>query len=113
LYHKKIMQGIEKAQGMIAAAAEFPAGEKLYLQKVMDRLRQEAISQQSSFYELVNPGNLTLTDDERFLRIVRLFQNLQQDAAFLQSFTHETGLLLLQRRMETTQTRQLKKNLGL
>lgn len=83
-----------------------------YLEQVCDNLVDQSLSHIDELY-LLTTANLELTDDERIVRIDRIYSDMLDKASFLHSFDRSAVGLSAQRLRESVEIDIIKKLNGL
>lgn len=96
----RMQLNISKALGAIAKMQGIDESHQRYISMVINQVRTESKTDLDELLLLITSGRLELTDDERLVRIDRLYQEMEQKVNFTLSFADGARLLLAQRRSE-------------
>ncbi|MGN6602458.1 MAG: hypothetical protein ACTHK8_08390 [Ginsengibacter sp.] len=105
----QIVKQARSAVQRINASDQFTATEVSYLQNVFNQLLDECTKDINALIDIVTPGNLTMTDDERMKRIDGIYTDMQDKASFSKSFNYQAAMLAVQRRQEAVDVGVSKK----
>jgi len=92
---------------------ELSATELAYLQKVQDNLLTKCQADVSETSDVLTPGKLQMTDQERLARLDKLYADMQDKYAFAASFTNKCHTLATSRAQAKTSKSQLKQLYGI
>jgi len=92
---------------------QLSAAELSYLQKVQDNLLVKCQADVSETNDVLTPGKLQLTDQERLARLDKLYADMQDKYAFAASFTTKCHTLATSRAQAKNSKSQLKKLYGI
>lgn len=87
--------------------------EMTYLQKVSDNLKKECQSDMAELSEVLTPGKLQLTDQQRLDRLDKLYTSMKDKQAFAGAFTAKCRKLTLARLQAKANQGQIKKLYGI
>lgn len=88
------------------------ATNQLYVNQVKQRIIDECLIDLEELLLVITAGRVEMTDDQRMVRIDKLYAAMQDKAAFTQNFTSELSLLLLQIENEQKSIQLLKQYYG-
>jgi len=92
---------------------QFSASELAYLQKVQDNLLTKCQSDVAETNDVLTPGKLQMTDQERLSRLDKLYADMQDKYAFATSFTNKCHTLATSRGQAKSSKSQLKQLYGI
>jgi DNA repair ATPase RecN len=104
----KIRREYKTAWANFCRSPDFSPPELEYIHKVYQNLMKKTGDNLEDLTHILTAGRLRMNDEERLGAIDRIWKETQLEAAFLKTFTNSTGLLALQRRRETEETRRMK-----
>jgi hypothetical protein len=84
-----------------------------YLQKVRANLAAKCKLDMDELLQVLTPGKLQLTDDQRLARLDKLYDSMKDKYAFAGSFTSKCRKLALGRKQQSQDNGQLKKLYGI
>ncbi|TWR26825.1 hypothetical protein FPZ42_07245 [Mucilaginibacter achroorhodeus] len=88
---------------------QFKAAELAYLEKVADNLRSQAGKDLDETTDVLTPGKLQLTDQQRLERLDKLYAAMKDKSAFAGSFTAKCRTLALSRLKAKAEREQIQK----
>ena len=74
--------------------------ETSYIQNVFTKLLNETSNDITQLMAIISPGEFMMKDDERFLRLDNIYDDMQDKEDFAQHFSNEISVLEMQRRKE-------------
>lgn len=83
-----------------------------YLERVIERLKQDCSSLLDGTFELITNGALEMSDDERINRLTALLNEMESNYTFLKTFNEETIILIQSRKNEIRSIGQTIKLFG-
>jgi hypothetical protein len=92
---------------------QFSAGELAYLQKVSDNIRKESNRDLDELLQVLTPGKLQLTDQQRLERLDHLYESMKDKYAFAGSFTTKCRKVAMERKQAAQEKLQMKKLYGI
>jgi len=92
----------------IKEANQFSVEEIEYCKKVLDALLDDCIQSVTELLEIITPDKLQMTDDERLVRIDKLYGDMQDKFTFCNVMSEDIGLLALQRLSEQIEINRSK-----
>ncbi len=98
---RQILQSIKEAN-------QFSVEEIEYFKKVLDALLDDCIQSVTELLEIITPDKLQMTDDERLVRIDKLYVDMQDKFTFCNVMSEDIGLLALQRLSEQIEINRSK-----
>ena len=93
--------------------AQLSAAELANLQNVADNLRKLGAADMAELSDVLTPGKLQLTDEQRLDRLDKLYAAMKDKAAFAASFTGKCRRLALSRQRAKADREQLRKLYGI
>ncbi|MBI3137218.1 MAG: TerB family tellurite resistance protein [Sphingobacteriales bacterium] len=81
----------------------FSEGELDYITKVYTNLIGESLKNLDELIMVITAGKLRMSDEERLKAIDRIYEQIEDQFAFLQDFSSSTAYLALQRKTEKTE----------
>lgn len=84
-----------------------------YLNKVHEHLLGESATNIDLLLQLITGGKLEMKGDERIVRIDKLYEEVKDQYAFLQSFSDESAVLVTQRIKEQQEVNASRKIYGI
>ena len=86
----------------------FNARDMQYLESVYDRLFKTSLRNMEDLTMVITAGQLRMSDDERLQSIDRIYHAVNEQLTFARVFTEDNKILLLQRAVETKDTKVLR-----
>ena len=112
-----MQQSIVKISKLALTAARkspgFTKDEIAYLNKVNAYLLSETATDIDQLLQLVTDGSLEMKDDERMQRIDKIYRDMKDKYAFVQSFYDESSVLVQQRKKEQQEVSDARKIHGI
>lgn len=102
-YQQRIMREHKLAFNYFKEAGSFTAEEVKYMEKVYSNLFGRSLKNLDELLMVITASQLRMSDDERLEAIDRIFSDIQEKFAFLQSFNNSTKLLAVQRTKEQSE----------
>ena len=99
-YQVRIIKLARQTLQSIREANQFSAQEIEYCKKVLDALLDDCIQSITELIEIITPDKLKMTDDERLVRIDKLYLDMQYKFTFSNVMSEDISLLALQRLSE-------------
>lgn len=93
--------------------AQLTTAETTNLQKVADNLKKLAATDMAELTDVLTPGKLQLTDEQRLERLDKLYAAMKDKAAFTASFTGKCRQLASGREKAKADREQLRKLYGI
>lgn len=107
-YQVRIIKLARQTVQSIREANQFSAEEIEYCRKVLDALLDDCIQSITELLEIITPDKLQMTDDERLVRIDKLYQDMQDKFTFCNVMSEDISLLALQRLTEQMEINRSK-----
>lgn len=107
-YQVRIIKLARQTLQSIKEANQFSVEEIEYCKKVLDALLDDCIQSVTELLEIITPDKLQMTDDERLVRIDKLYGDMQDKFTFCNVMSEDIGLLALQRLSEQTEINRSK-----
>lgn len=107
-YQVRIIKLARQTLQSIKEANQFSVEEIEYCKKVLDALLDDCIQSVTELLEIITPDKLQMTDDERLIRIDKLYGDMQDKFTFCNVMSEDIGLLALQRLSEQTEINRSK-----
>lgn len=111
--HQQLLQAFVTELAWQKQQAVLTADELTYLQKVADNLQKVSAADMSELNDVLTPGKLQLTDQQRLDRLDKLYAAMKDKAAFASSFTAKCRQLALTRQRAKADHEQLRKLYGI
>jgi hypothetical protein len=92
-----IVQQYKKCYGRVQQSSLFNSNEVEYVYTVFTHLLGDCSNDLTELISVTTAGQLQLTDDERLRRIDALYGDMQDKYSFAQSFSNETGIMMVDR----------------
>jgi hypothetical protein len=92
-----IVQQYKKCYGRVQQSSLFNSNEVDYVYTVFTHLLNDCTNDLTELISVTTIGQLQLTDDERLRRIDGLYKDMQDKYSFAQSFSNETGIMMVAR----------------
>jgi hypothetical protein len=92
-----IVQQYKKCYGRVQQSNLFNSNEVSYIYTVFTNLLDDCTNNLTELISVTTAGQLQLTDDERLRRIDALHRDMQDKYSFAQSFSNETGIMMVDR----------------
>lgn len=99
--HGRVNQTCEKLPAQLEPS--FNADQMAYINKVLKLVYDDCQSVLSNLFLVIRNGNLSMSDDERILRIELCFQQMQDNYSFVKDFEQKTRLLARQVKNEQSE----------
>ena len=100
LLQMNIIKIYKEAAKKIKQSKSFSANEITYINSVFERLLNDCTKTIDELITVTTSGQLEMKDDERLQRIDRLYDDMQTNYVFVQSFSDEAKLLAISRTRE-------------
>ena len=107
-YQVRIIKLARQTLQSIKEANQFSVEEIEYCKKVLDALLDDCIQSVTELLEIITPDKLQMTDDERLVRIDKLYGDMQDKFTFCNVMSEDIGLLALQRLSEQIEINRSK-----
>jgi hypothetical protein len=104
----KIIKQVKEVLSSITKEDQFTSEEINYCKTVFGRLSEDCLEDIDGLMLVITSGKLEMKDDERMKKIEKIFLDMQDKYAFINSFNNELKLLLHQRLNEQNETEVLK-----
>lgn len=111
--HQQLLQAFVNELAWQKQQQALHADELTYLQKVADNLQKVSAADMSELNDVLTPGKLQLTDQQRLDRLDKLSAAMKDKAAFASSFTVKCRQLALTRQRAKADREQLRKLYGI
>ena len=108
-YQKKILQEYKVAYRRFSSSEQFSPEELEYLSKVYINLSKLSLEHVDALIMIITANKLRMNDGERLQRIDGLFEQVQDQLAFLRQFNSQTAILALQRYREQNDINVMKR----
>ena len=99
-YQLRIIKQVKESLAYIRESKQFTIQEIEYNRKVFDFLLQECIESINELLSVITPGQLEMKDNERMVRIDKLYADLQDKYTFCNVMSEDMALLAFQRKGE-------------
>lgn len=103
---------IAKAFNDIGKSEYLSAANQQYVNKVKQQVIDECLIDLEELLLVITAGRVEMSDDQRMVRIDKIYAAMQDKASFTQNFTTEISLLLLQIEREQKSIQILKQYYG-
>jgi hypothetical protein len=107
-YQVRIIKLARQTLQSIKEANQFSVEEIEYCKKVLNALLDDCIQSVTELLEIITPDKLQMADDERLVRIDKLYVDMQDKFTFCNVMSEDIGLLALQRLSEQTEINRSK-----
>lgn len=107
-YQVRIIKLARQTLQSVREANQFSAEEIEYCKKVLGALLDDCIQAITELIEIITPDKLQMTDDERLVRIDKLYLDMQDKFTFCNVMSEDIGLLALQRLSEQIEINRSK-----
>ena len=107
-YQVRIIKLARQTLQSIREANQFSVEEIEYCKMVLDALLDDCIQSVTELLEIITPDKLQMTDDERLVRIDKLYGDMQDKFTFCNVMSEDIGLLALQRLSEQIEINRSK-----
>jgi hypothetical protein len=107
-YQVRIIKLAKQTLQSIREANQFTTEEAEYCKKVFDALLDDCIESIDELLAVITPGKLTMKDNERLVRIDKLYLDMQDKFTFCNVMSEDIGILALQRLSEKIEINQSK-----
>lgn len=112
-YQVRIIKLARQTLQSIKEANQFSVEEIEYCKKVLDALLDDCIQSITELIEIITPDKLQMTDDERLVRIDKLYLDMQDKFTFSNVMSEDISLLALQRLSEQIEINRSKRINGI
>lgn len=102
-YQQRIMQQHKKAFNYFKSASRFTPNEVKYIEKVYGNIFIQSLKNLDELLMVITASQLRMSDDERLEAIDRIYADIEEKYAFMQSFSNSTKLLAVQRAKEQSE----------
>ena len=99
-YQLRIIKQVKESLAYIRESKQFTIQEIEYNRKVFDFLLQECIESINELLSVITPGQLEMKDNERMVRIDKLYADMQDKYTFCNVMSEDMALLAFQRKGE-------------
>lgn len=89
----------------VRRSGQFRAGEISYVSKVFTALADDCVNDVTALITLTTAGKIQLSDEDRMKRLDALYRDMQDKYAFVQSFSRQASLVILNRMKEQKDAR--------
>ena len=113
IYQQKILTEYKSAFGGFQQSDNFTIEEISYLANVYANLIDKSLKNLDELLMVITDGSLRMSDNERITAIDRIYKDMADKLTFLRVFNNNTGLLSIQRKMESNQLGASKKLYGI
>lgn len=107
-YQVRIIKLARQTLQSIREANQFSVEEIEYCKMVLDALLDDCIQSVTELIEIITPDKLQMTDDERLVRIDKLYLDMQDKFTFSNVMSEDISLLALQRLTEKIEINRSK-----
>jgi hypothetical protein len=107
-----IIRGFKKLLSYCEHSGQFTAEELKHIHSVYESLTKECSKDIDELVLVITSGELEMKDDERLKRIESIYNAIQDQYAFTQSFCNETSMLAFSRISEQMEINRSKKLMG-
>jgi hypothetical protein len=107
-YQVRIIKLAKQTLQSIREANQFTADEVEYCKKVFDALLDDCVESIDELLAVITPDKLTMKDNERLVRIDKLYLDMQDKFTFCNVVSEDIGILALQRMSEKIKINQSK-----
>ena len=107
-YQLRIIKQAKQSIAYIRESNQFTPEEIEYNKKVFDFLLQECLESVNELLSVITPGGLEMKDNERLVRIDRLYADMQDKYTFCKVMSEDMALLAAQRMGEYTEIQKSK-----
>ena len=107
-YQVRIIKLARQTLQSIREANQFSVEEIEYCKMVLDALLDDCIQSVTELIEIITPDKLQMTDDERLVRIDKLYLDMQDKFTFSNVMSEDLSLLALQRLSEQIEINRSK-----
>ncbi|MBN8673355.1 MAG: hypothetical protein J0L56_04440 [Chitinophagales bacterium] len=112
-YQVRIIKLARQTLQSIREANQFSVEEIEYCKMVLDALLDDCIQSITELIEIITPDKLQMTDDERLVRIDKLYLDMQDKFTFSNVMSEDISLLALQRLSEQIEINRSKRINGI
>lgn len=107
-YQVRIIKLTRQTLQSIREANQFSAEEIEYCKKVLDAMLDDCIQSITQLMEIITPDKLQMTDNERLVRIDKLYLDMQDKFTFCNVMSEDMSVLALQRMSEKMEINKSK-----
>jgi prefoldin subunit 5 len=107
-YQVRIIKMAKQTLQSIREAHQFTREEVAYCKKVFDTLLDECVESIDELLAIITPDKLTMKDNERLVRIDKLYLDMQDKFTFCSIMSEDIAVLALQRTNEKMEINQSK-----
>lgn len=112
-YQVRIIKLARQTLQSIREANQFSIEEIEYCKMVLDAMLDDCIQSITELIEIITPDKLQMTDDERLVRIDKLYLDMQDKFTFSNVMSEDISLLALQRLSEQIEINRSKRINGI
>ena len=112
-YQVRIIKLARQTLQSIREANQFSIEEIEYCKMVLDAMLDDCIQSITELIEIITPDKLQVTDDERLVRIDKLYLDMQDKFTFSNVMSEDISLLALQRLSEQIEINRSKRINGI
>jgi hypothetical protein len=107
-YQIRIIKMAKKTLQSISEANQFTMEEVAYCKKLFDTLLDDCVESIDELLAIITPDKLTMKDNERLVRIDKLYLDMQDKFTFCNVMSEDIAVLALQRTNEKMEINQSK-----
>lgn len=105
-----IIRDMKRVYSFCQSSKHFTPEEIRYIAKVQTNMLFLCDANISELLTIINPDKTEMTDDERMMRIDKIYDDMLDKHAFVQSFGNDTQVLSLERAKEEQEIDLLRRN---
>lgn len=102
-YQQRIMQQHKIAFNYFKNTSRFTPSEVKYIEKIYGNIFSQSLKNLDELLMVITASQLRMSDDERLQAIDRIYADIEEKFAFMQSFNNSTKLLAVQRAKEQSE----------
>jgi DNA repair ATPase RecN len=112
-YQYQLVSEYRNANDRFISSKSFRPQELEYMSKVYGRLLDESMNNLQELTTILTSGKTSMTDDERFKAIDRIYSDMEEKLNFLKEFNSSATVLALQRKKENNDVKSVETLYGI
>jgi hypothetical protein len=108
-----ILKIFQNLSHYIDQSGQLSSEDKAYVHTVYSNLNMETMKDLDELYLLINSGELEMKDNERILKMDRIYHSMEDKLSFSRSFASQLYVLIQQRMQEKSEAERLRKVYGI
>ena len=112
-YQYQLVSEYRNANARFVSSKSFRPQELEYMGRVYARLLDESMNNLQELTTILTSGKTSMTDDERFKAIDRIYLDMEEKLSFLREFNSSATVLALQRKKENNDVKSVETLYGI